>query len=145
MIVHWLLPKLSKFCCSQWQKISNWQHFGFSVCASLSCQLPSNIWYKEHQILKLKCFFVSSYIYLCPIHWSQVLSREWKCSWSSADMRCSNYTWVINNSTVNYDASYIKGLTALALYSCWTAELQLSVTSPQYQLTPGAVGIGSVT
>ena len=32
---------------------------------------------------------------LCPIYWSQVLSREWRCSWSSADRRCSNYIWVI--------------------------------------------------
>ena len=31
------------------------------------------------------------------IHWSQVLSGEWRCSWSSADRRCSNYIWVINN------------------------------------------------
>ena len=23
---------------------------------------------------------------LCSIHWSQVLSREWRCSWSSADI-----------------------------------------------------------
>ena len=37
---------------------------------------------------------------LCPIHWSQVLSREWRCSWGSADRRCSNYIWVINNFIV---------------------------------------------
>ena len=24
-------------------------------------------------------------------------SVEWRCSWSSADWRCSNYIWVINN------------------------------------------------
>ena len=29
--------------------------------------------------------------FLCSIHWSQVLSWEWRCSWSSADRRCSNY------------------------------------------------------
>ena len=34
---------------------------------------------------------------LCPIHWSQMLSWEWRCSWSSADKRCSNYIWMINN------------------------------------------------
>ena len=34
---------------------------------------------------------------LCPVHWSQVLSREWRCSWSSADRRWSNYICVINN------------------------------------------------
>ena len=27
----------------------------------------------------------------------QVLSREWRCSWSSADRRSSNYIWVIKN------------------------------------------------
>ena len=39
----------------------------------------------------------------CPnsIRWSQVLSWEWRCSWSSADRRCSNYIWVINNLIVN--------------------------------------------
>ena len=30
-------------------------------------------------------------------HLSQVLSGEWRCSWSSTDRRCSNYIWVINN------------------------------------------------
>ena len=34
---------------------------------------------------------------LCPIHWSQVLSPSWRCSWSSTDRQCSNYIWVINN------------------------------------------------
>ena len=24
-------------------------------------------------------------------------AREWRCSWSSADRRCSNYVWVIDN------------------------------------------------
>ena len=32
-----------------------------------------------------------------PIHWSQMLSRKWICSWSSAGRRCSDYIWVINN------------------------------------------------
>ena len=41
-------------------------------------------------------FPVSSCRCLCLIHWSQVLSREWRCSWSSADRRCSNFIWVIN-------------------------------------------------
>ena len=39
-----------------------------------------------------------SSIYL--IHWSQVSSWEWRYSWSSADRRCSNYIWVINNLIV---------------------------------------------
>ena len=30
-------------------------------------------------------------------HWRQVLSREWRYSWSSAERRFSNYIGVINN------------------------------------------------
>ena len=50
---------------------------------------------------------------LCPIHWSQVLSREWRCSWSSADSRCSNYILVIDNFIAFSGASYIKGLAVI--------------------------------
>ena len=32
-------------------------------------------------------FLVSSCSCLCPIHWSHVLRREWKCSWSGTDRR----------------------------------------------------------
>ena len=41
--------------------------------------------------------FVPSCSWLCSIRWSQPLSQEWRCSWSSADGRCFNYIWVINN------------------------------------------------
>ena len=54
---------------------------------------------------------VSSCICLCPIYWSQVLSRGWRCSWSGADRRCSNYIWVINNLIAYYGASVIRDLT----------------------------------
>ena len=33
----------------------------------------------------------------CRIPWNQTSSRGWRCSWSSADRRCSNYIWVIDN------------------------------------------------
>ena len=36
-------------------------------------------------------FLVSSCSCLCPIHWSQVLGWEWRCSWSCANRWCSNY------------------------------------------------------
>ena len=39
-------------------------------------------------------FLVSPCSFLSPIHWSQVFSWEWRCGWSSADRRCSNYIWV---------------------------------------------------
>ena len=49
------------------------------------------------QIPKFKCFSSLLAVGLCAIYWSQVLSGAWRCSWSSADRRRSNYIWVINN------------------------------------------------
>ena len=56
-------------------------------------------------------FLVSLRRCLRSIHWSQVLSWEWRCSWSSADRRCSNYIWVINNFIAYKGATYIRGFT----------------------------------
>ena len=56
-------------------------------------------------------FLVSSCSCLCPIHWSQVLSWEWRCSWSSADRRCSNYIWVIDNFNAYRGTAYISDFT----------------------------------
>ena len=41
------------------------------------------------------------------------LSWKWRCSWGSADRRCSNYILVIYNFIANSGASYIRGLTVL--------------------------------
>ena len=57
-----------------------------------------------------KMFLVSSCSCPCPIHWSQVQSREWRCSWSSADRRCSNCIWVINKVIAYWGATYIRSL-----------------------------------
>ena len=54
---------------------------------------------------------ISSWSRLCPTLWSQVLSRQWRCSWSSADRRCSNYIWVIDNLIAHWGASFIRDLT----------------------------------
>ena len=45
--------------------------------------------------------------------WSQVLSWEWRCGWSSADRRCSNYIWVINNFIAYKGATYTRCFTVL--------------------------------
>ena len=66
--------------------------------------------------LKTHMFLVSSSSCLCPIYWSQVLSWEWRCSWSSADRRCSNYIWVINNLIAHKGATYIKDLTVYWIF-----------------------------
>ena len=55
-------------------------------------------------------FLFSSCSCVCKIYWSQALSREWRCSRSSADRRCSNYIWVINNVIAYYHESYIRGM-----------------------------------
>ena len=55
---------------------------------------------------KTEMFVILSCSCRCPIHWSQVLSQWWRCSWSSANRRCSNHIWVINNFI-----AYIRGLT----------------------------------
>ena len=47
---------------------------------------------------------------LRPIHWSQVLSQEWRCSWSSAERWCSNYIWMISQFIVYLGVPYIRGL-----------------------------------
>ena len=70
----------------------------------------------KHQIQdaqnpKTWIFLVSSCSCPCPCHLSQALSREWRCSWSSADRRCSNYIWVMNNFISCWGATYIRGLT----------------------------------
>ena len=65
-------------------------------------------WVKTHQIPKLKCFS-SRLAVVFAVYWSQVLSGEWRCSWSSANRRCSNYIWVINKCIAYYGATYIRG------------------------------------
>ena len=40
-----------------------------------------------------------------------VVSREWRCSWSSADRWCSNYISVIHKFIAYLGVAYIRGLT----------------------------------
>ena len=57
--------------------------------------------------------------WFCPIQWSQVLSQEWRCSWSSTDRRCSNYIRVINSFSAYKGATHIRGLTVFQkTYNC---------------------------
>ena len=53
---------------------------------------------------------ISSRSCLWPVHWSQVLSRKWRCSWSSADRRCSNCISVINKFFAYWGVTNIRGL-----------------------------------
>ena len=40
---------------------------------------------------------------------------EWRCSWSSADTRCSNYIWVISKFIAYEGEAYIRGLTVIIM------------------------------
>ena len=48
---------------------------------------------------------------LRTIYRNQVFSGEWRCSWSSADRRCSNYIWWINNFIAYPSEAYIRDMT----------------------------------
>ena len=56
-----------------------------------------------------------------------MFSREWRCSWSSAGRRCSNYIWVVNNFIANQGAVYIRQFDGISVYNrldhhSWPAE-----------------------
>ena len=65
----------------------------------MNTYIPYNLYYKAHQIFD----------------WSQVFSRERRCSWSSADRRCYNYIWEISNFIAFSGAAYIRGLAVYRL------------------------------
>ena len=64
-------------------------------------------------------FLVSSCSCLCSIYWIQVLSWEWRCSWSSTDRRCSNYIWIINNFIAYKDVTYFYGSQNFSIQTLW--------------------------
>ena len=68
-------------------------HLGWTMCRKdMTYRKTSSISRTKSQHLNVS---LSSCSCLRSIHWSQVLNWEWRCSWSSADRRCSNYIWVI--------------------------------------------------
>ena len=74
-----------------------------------------------------------------PNHWSQMLGWEWRCSWSSADRRCSNYIWVINNFIAyqgHEGVAYIRMFTVLiqtlVIYSPLRALSQIIPSESKY-------------
>ena len=56
-------------------------------CPNSNYHQISNIRRTESQNLNVSHLVLQ--LSLCK-YWSQMLSREWRCSWSSADRRCSN-------------------------------------------------------
>ena len=86
------------------QKRSHWV-----LCFHVRYRQISDIRRTKYQNLN---YLVSSCSCLCAIYWSHVLSWVWRCSWSSAARRCSNYIWVINNLIAHKGVTYIRDLTA---------------------------------
>ena len=72
---------------------------------------------QDAQNHKTNLILVSSCSCLYPTHSSQVLSKKWKCSWSSTDRRCSNYIWVIIKVIADWGAAYIRSLAVIKLKS----------------------------
>ena len=85
-------------------------------CCSHNYRKLSNIRHTKSQNLNaIRLGFQLS----LPIYWSQVLSGEWRCSWSNADRRCSNYIWVTNNLIAYWSASYVRDLMVYGIgYHC---------------------------
>ena len=63
---------------------------------------------------------------------SQVLSREWRwrCSWSSANRRCSKYIWVIIKFIAWCSVPYIRDLTVLIFSRVTSLALKQSYDCP---------------
>ena len=114
---HYVLYHVWTFpCCIVWRgwwiHVLNWYIVGTwqSRVAMIKCTpsytlVLSLIIHNYYQTSNVRCakspkFNVSRPVLQLslpnPIHWSQVLSWKWKCSWSIVDRRCSNYVWVIN-------------------------------------------------
>ena len=76
-------------------------------------------------------FLVSACSCLCAIYWNHMLSWEWRCCWSSADRRCANYIWVINNFIAYKGASYIRDFPVI--YYLFTIR-HVFIVSPSRQM-----------
>ena len=69
--------------------------------------------------------------WLCQIPWCRMVSWEWRCSWSSADRRCSNI-WSIDNFIAYLGVSYIRGFTVFVFANTNTVYLYLTKFNAVY-------------
>ena len=102
-----LIEVLSQYC--QRDGIRGYSDASLHTANSLIWGAPNRISYVSHLVLQLS---------LCNILKPGV-SREWRCSWSSADRRCSNYIGMINNFIAYKAATYIRGLTVIRSVCEW--------------------------
>ena len=77
------IPMSVENCCMEWGSYAR----NIPQCHCIYCQTSNT----RHKIPKLKCFTSHLAVYFAQSIGSQVLSWEWRSSWSSADI------WVLNN------------------------------------------------
>ena len=85
-----------KFVILHWPTQTCRSDTAWSIC-KFPCPRTTKCSIYDAPNRQTQMFLVSSCSCFCPIQWSQVLNRGWRCSRSSADRRCSNYIWVIDN------------------------------------------------
>ena len=83
-------------------------------CARFNFALPSNHLCKTHQIQQIKCFLARF-----------LFRQEWRCSWSSADRRCSNYIWVVSKFIAYEAATYSRDWTVLHFWWYHNVKIQI--------------------
>ena len=100
--------KLKKYKRSAWilssrLHISSSQYYTYRIISNIRCTKSQNL-YDFCLVLHLSLFNLLT---------SGAKSRMKMYSWSSADRRCTNYIWVINNIIAYSGAPYIRGLTVI--------------------------------
>ena len=82
-----------------------------------------------HQITKLKWFTSRIAVDFAKSIEARFEVLKWRCSWSNADRRCSNYIWVINYFIAYPGATYIKGLTIIwfKMHKLWLIAIAIAV------------------
>ena len=114
----WMAKLGSSQCRSVWHMYGDhitYSSSGYHKISNISHTKSKNL-NDSHLILQLSL----------PNPLNQVLSREWRCSWTSANRQCSNYIWMINNFIVYYRSTYIRDLTVVFIdlvqkgHNIWT-------------------------
>ena len=125
----WVTICINIFTTSQFYSMSTRGYSGsngHTIKQTISTWPHLTIWHNPQCITSVHTILVSSYSFLCAIYWSQVLSRERRCSRNSVDKRRLNYIWVINDFIACYGAIYIRGSTV-----GWYSTTQWLIISPR--------------
>ena len=101
------------------QKLNTWHLRYWSALDYCSCI--------KRFLLTIWCFILLPILALSIK--ASSLHREWKCSWNSADRRCSNYIWVINNLL----PTKVRLITEIWWYALFLSPMQLIIYLKEIQ------------